>query len=139
MARFNGPTDVAYSRDGTWLCVADTANNKIRRVDAATGEVSLLAGADGGLQDGDATSARFQYPSSVAFSPDGLFIVVADTANNKIRKIDLRFGLGSASVTTLAPFAAFSSPSGVSWSPLGGEIAVADSSHRRIARIRLPG
>ena len=30
VARFDGPTAIAVSRDGMWICVADTANHKIR-------------------------------------------------------------------------------------------------------------
>jgi hypothetical protein len=83
LARFNDPMGLAYSRDGKWIAVADTNNHLLRRVDAATGEVSTLAGCGDapegfcqtklGHADGSAQSARFNMPFSVAFEPGTQF------------------------------------------------------------------
>ena len=51
--QFNGPMGVDCSPDETWLVVADTANNRLRRVDLSSGATTTLAGdSDPGAQDG---------------------------------------------------------------------------------------
>lgn len=78
VARFSGPTDAAFSPDGRWIAVADTANNRIRRVQVATGVVTTLAGtSELGFVDGPATGAKFRYIQSLSFSPDGSWIAIA--------------------------------------------------------------
>lgn len=83
-ARFSNPQGVAIASDGT-VYVADTANNRIRKI--AAGVVSTLAG-DGvaGVLDGPAAGARFSAPYSVAVDNQNS-VYVADTANHRIRKI----------------------------------------------------
>ena len=99
IAEFNGPTGLDFSPDCSWLAVADTSNNRIRRVEVSTGMVSTVAGGEsGGYIDGRGTLALFNYPISVAISPDGGSIFVSDSNNNAIRKIQV----GNHLVTTLA-------------------------------------
>ena len=45
-AQFYSPSGIAISPDGSALFVADCNNNKIRRVEVATGEVRTTAGSD---------------------------------------------------------------------------------------------
>lgn len=93
-AAFNGPTGLALAPDGA-LLVADHGNNAIRRVDLAdpTHPVTTLAGAStggagaAGFADGDAASARFQGPMSLAAAADGR-IFVADGGNHRIRLLE---------------------------------------------------
>eukprot|EP00960_Hanusia_phi_P074031 768137-Hanusia_phi.AAC.17 len=92
--RFNSPLDVTFSKDGSWLAMADTNNHAIRRIDAETGAVTTIAGCPRngnclGSQDGPATLASFYSPTAVAIDPQDLFVFVADTNNNMIRQIDL--------------------------------------------------
>ena len=99
-ARFRWPLGLAVMADGT-LLVADSVNDCIRAVapDAAH-TVSTYAGQCtplGGFADGPATSAKFQTPVAVAVAPDGS-VVVADQANNRLRRI----AAGTHDVTTLA-------------------------------------
>ena len=91
------PSDVALDGAGN-LYIADTANQRIRKVDAA-GMISTVAG-DGtqgyGGDGGPATAAQLYFPYGVA--PDGsgnLYIV--DSANQRIRKVD-----ASGVITTVA-------------------------------------
>jgi hypothetical protein len=93
-ARFSSPQGIALDAVGA-VYVADTGNNRIRRI-APNGEVTTIAG-DGaaGDADGTAADAEFDRPSGIAVTPQG-DIYVTDTGNNKIRRID---GTG---VTTIA-------------------------------------
>jgi len=84
-ARFNGPVGVAVDDAGI-VYVADTYNDRIRRIDAA-GNVTTVAGAGGpGDGDGAALAARFDTPGGVAVTRDGT-LFVADTGNHAIRRI----------------------------------------------------
>lgn len=95
MASFNQPNGIAT--DGSNLYVADTANNRIRKVVIATGEVTTLAGWETeGSQDGSGTEALFSQPFGIAV--DGRNLYVADSGNNLIRKIVI----ATREVTTLA-------------------------------------
>lgn len=101
-ARFSQPSAIAT--DGSNLYVADRGNNKIRRIVIATGVVTTLAGpAQGcfntcpsGDTDGTGNAARFSLPAGL--TTDGINLYVADSGNNKIRKIVIATGV----VTTLA-------------------------------------
>ena len=86
--------------DGTGnLFVADAANNTIRKIVIATGEVSTLAGSLGvtGSDDGIGTSARFFSPQGLASDGAGN-LYVADSVNSTIRKLVIATG----EVTTIA-------------------------------------
>ncbi len=70
--------------------IADQVNLRIRKVDATTGLITTVAGSDAlGFQgeNGPATQAAFSFPRGVAVDSAGN-IFVADTLNNRIRKVD---------------------------------------------------
>ena len=55
----------------------DYNNQRIRRVDIATGATTTLAGSgSAGFRDGAGGSARFQYPRGVAIEPSGGYALV---------------------------------------------------------------
>jgi hypothetical protein len=94
-ASFNSPDDV--TSDGTYLYVADTNNNEIRKIDIATGEASTLAGSsNAGVQDGTGAAASFNSPRGI--TTDGTNLYVTDYNNNEIRQITIATG----TVKTLA-------------------------------------
>lgn len=89
------------------LYIADSYNNRIRMVTAATGFISTVAGRSAygnyGGDGGPAASAYLNAPFSIAFDSSGdLFI--ADSANNRIRKIKAPASgpLSGGTITTVA-------------------------------------
>lgn len=86
-ARFNGPLGVALGPDGQ-VYVADTYNDRIRRI-APDGQVTTLAGAGlPGERDGAALEARFDTLCALVLDKRGQ-IFIADTQNDAIRKLGL--------------------------------------------------
>jgi sugar lactone lactonase YvrE len=84
-ASFNIPMGIIADKDGN-VYVADSYNNKIRKI-TPTGVVSTFAGSgEAGSADGSALSASFKQPYGVAIDGQNN-IYVADYGNNKIRKI----------------------------------------------------
>src|ERR1700722_7906531 len=142
-ARFNLPQALAVDLAGN-VYVADTCNNRIRKI-SAHGVVSTLAG-DGryGLKNGVGSSSRFDYPAGIASDGAGN-LYVADQDNHMIRMINpagrvfvlagdgrpgYRDGDGSK--------ARFNYPSGLALDAKGN-IYVADQGNHRIRMIRPSG
>lgn len=78
-ARFDKPQGMAVDANGN-IYVADNNNCAIRRIDAATGNVSTVAGqpADGqkeGVVNGDQSVSKLSYPSNIAIDADGNFYI----------------------------------------------------------------
>ena len=83
---------MAYTR-GT-LYISDTDNNRIRRVDLASGVITTIAGtgdAGFGGDDGPATAALLNHPRDLEIGPEG-DLYVADTDNGRVRAIELASG-----------------------------------------------
>ena len=99
-----------------------TGNHVVARVDAATGEASVVAGSlgpQGDYRDGALRDARFNFPRGIAIS--GGVIYVADTGNGAIRVVNMEAqtlrGQPGLTVATLgAPegaYSGFSKPQGL--------------------------
>ena len=88
---FRLPDEILIAPDGS-LYVADAGNSVIRRISQSGGQtkVETIAG-NGvpGFADGEAGRARFNTPTALALSADGNSLFVADTNNNRVRKVDL--------------------------------------------------
>ena len=88
-AQLDTPDGVAIAPDGD-LIVADSHNDRIRRVDEPTRVITTIAGSGQNGYDGDdkpAIEAALNTPSSVATARNG-DIYIADTLNNRVRMID---------------------------------------------------
>jgi sugar lactone lactonase YvrE len=85
-AYLDNPGGFALDASGNFV-IADTANNVIRKIDAATNIITTLAGTGniGGRND-SLTKSTFSAPLDVDVGSNGI-IYVADTGNGKIRKI----------------------------------------------------
>src|SRR5207237_8731301 len=87
-ADLSGPNGLFVDRFGN-IFIADSYNQRIRKVDAATGNIQTVAGngtfgfsGDGG----PATNATFFHPSDVSVDSSGN-IFIADSGNQRIRKV----------------------------------------------------
>jgi sugar lactone lactonase YvrE len=98
-AKLCQPWDIVRDRNGN-IFIADTNNNRIRRIDARTGIITTFAGAGSPISgfenyghgsfcgDGSpAFSACFNTPYSIAFDGNGN-LFVSDSNNGRIRRID---------------------------------------------------
>lgn len=138
-ALVDGPPDAAcyaqpsgLARAGDTVFVADSETSAIRAIDLRTGVTRTLVGEglfDWGAADGPLAAARLQHPLGVA-AVDEHTLIVADTFNNSLRKIDLAAGL----VTTLSLGTELREPAGVAALP-GGGLLVADTGNHRLVRL----
>lgn len=93
-ARFQHPLGIVYVNG--MLYVADTYNNKIKKVDPKKRTSKTYAGTGKpGMQDGTLSEATFDEPGGIAYANGKLY--VADTNNHLIRVIDMQ----SKTVSTL--------------------------------------
>ncbi len=152
-AQLNFPWGVGVDSAGN-VYIADTYNHRVRKITAATGVISTVAGngTQGFSGDGDlAIAAELFYPQGVAVDAAGN-LYVADTDNNRVRKITA----ATAVISTVAgngnfptPFsgdgdggaataAELSNPAGVSVDA-AGNLYIVDSLNPRIRKVTADG
>ncbi|MBI5526804.1 MAG: hypothetical protein HY897_10770 [Deltaproteobacteria bacterium] len=144
-ARFAAPAGVALAGNGD-LYVADTANNRIRKVTSA-GVVTNFCGNGTWGYNGASTacgSANFAAPTGVAVAGNG-DVYVADSANNVIRRIS------GGNVTVVAgngtrgyaegngTTARFAQPVHLALDAAGTTLYVADYGNHRIRKVTTAG
>ncbi len=138
-ARFNAPRGIAVDTAGN-IYVADTLNQRIRKI-TPDGVVSTLAGAgDQGTADGSTSTARFSNPDGIAVDGSGN-IYVTDNASFRVREvtaggavIDVA-GNAREGFTDGSPESAqFDFPAGVALDR-AGNLYVADAQNNRIRKI----
>jgi sugar lactone lactonase YvrE len=96
-ATFNGMHNLAVASNGT-VYLADTWNNRIRKLDPKTGGVSAFAGTGKKGYAGDggpAIDAQFGGVYCLAFNADGTKLYLDDLDNRRIRAIDMKTGVVS--------------------------------------------
>ncbi|NYF91012.1 Ig-like domain repeat protein [Tunturiibacter empetritectus] len=151
LASVSLPTSVALDGAGN-LYFADSNNHAIRRVSAATGVITTIAGVlgaqgysgDGGL----AIHAHLDTPDSVAIDPAKGYLYIADSGNNLIRRVDLSTGIISVFAgNRVAAYAgdggpavgaSLNGPWGVTVGP-DGQIYIADQNNHSVRKVALDG
>ncbi len=146
-ANLSLPYGVAVDAAGN-LYIADTFNNRVRRVDT-TGVITTVAGVGTLGYSGDggaATAAQLHYPRGVAV--DGLGnVYIADTYNYCVRRVDTMgiittiAGTGTSGYNgdgIAATTAELYTPTGVAIDGLGN-LYIADSQNNRIRRVDTAG
>ena len=149
VAQLDTPDGVAIAPDGD-LIVADSHNDRIRRVDRPTRIITTIAGSGENGYDGDdkpATEAALNTPSAVAAAPNG-DIYIADTLNYRVRMVDAKTGLihtvagdGTAGDPQdvgdggPATSAHLNMPSDIALDPRTGDLYIADMHHNRVRRV----
>ncbi|MFL6248155.1 MAG: NHL repeat-containing protein [Thermoanaerobaculia bacterium] len=145
-ATFSFPYDVAIDPASGNLYVSDAGNNSIRKV-TPDGRVTTVAGStfgSSGDEDGTGTDALFDTPFGIDVDAAGN-VYVADSGNNKVRKITPAAvvttfsGTGGTGTTNgAATSSRFNTPSGLTMAP-GGVIYVADAFNFAVRRVTLAG
>ena len=98
-AQLNRPYGVAVDSAGN-LYIGDQSNHRVRKVTAATGVITTIAGTGTAGYTGDgtnATLAQLNYPSGVAVDGQGN-VYIADQYNHRVRKVTASTGV----ITTIA-------------------------------------
>jgi len=94
-AVLSNPLGVAVDKSGN-VYIADTGNNRIRKIDAVTGIITTVVGGgsrtttlgDGGL----ASQAWVMQPNAITFDASGN-LYIADTGNGRVRFVDAKTGI----------------------------------------------
>ena len=143
-ARLSFPRRVAMDGAGNFY-IGDSSNHRIRKVDAATGNISTVAGTGTRGFSGDggaATSARLSFPRGVAVDGAGN-LYIADASNHRIRKVDTSGNISTVAGTGTSSFggdggaatsATLNSPRGVALDS-SGNLYIADASNHRIRKV----
>jgi DNA-binding beta-propeller fold protein YncE len=142
-ARLCSPEGVSVDHEGN-LWIADSGNQRVRRVDAQTGVITTVAGtgetAFNGFE-GDALAVNLDHPSGIAVDARGT-VYVGDYGNDLIRALDGR-SLSTLVGTREAGYSGNGGPAraarvndvfGIGLSP-GGDLFLADSLNFAIRRI----
>jgi len=146
-AQISGPRQIVIDGAGN-LFFADNGNSRIRKVDTS-GRITTIVGAGGEGFSGDggpASRAKLNLPSGVAVDTDGN-VYIADTSNNRIRRVDRAGTIRTIAGTGVKGFAGdngpataarLSNPEGVTVDNVGN-VYIADSSNNRVRRVDRAG
>jgi len=140
---FADPYGIAIARDGTVFISDAGDSNRILKL-TPDGQIATLAGGNEGFNDGNGTTAAFNTPSALAIDTSGN-LFVADTSNNRIRKVTPQgevstiAGDGTAGyIDGPAPQTRFNGPIGIAVDA-HGNLFVADTYNDRVRKISTDG
>jgi sugar lactone lactonase YvrE len=146
MGNLNLPVDVAVDAQGN-LYIADSLNHRVRMVDAVTHNISTFIGTGtSGFSgdDGPATSAQLNTPSSVAVDCSGN-LYVADGTNFRIRRVTRATGkirtiagqgqAGFGGDGGPATSALLSQPTAIAIDEPGTTVFIGDFGNQRVRRL----
>jgi len=140
---------LAITATGDYLYLADQENNRIRKINSVTGEVTTVAGTGGVGYSGDggqALEAQLNFPCDVTCAPNG-DVYVADTHNHVVRKIDASGIITTAAGTgvsgfspngTLSTMAMLNNPFGVFFDGKKNTLYIADTYNSQVKRVAIP-
>ncbi len=139
------PYGVAVDAAGN-LYIADTGDNRIRKVSASTGIITTVAGNGSAGYSGDgaaATAAELDKPFGVAVDAAGN-LYIADTCDNRIREVSASTGIITTVAGNGSPYyggdggaataAGLAFPEGVAVDA-AGNLYIADSYDNRIRKV----
>ena len=128
------------------LLIADSLQNRVRRVVLATGLMETEAG--GGALEGEniaATAIALAQPEAVTVDPATGDLLIADTSNHRVRRVTASSGLVSTVAGTgvagyngdgiLATAAILSSPRAVAVDPSTGDVVIGDWGNSMVRRV----
>jgi sugar lactone lactonase YvrE len=152
-ARFNFASGICIDSTNTNLYVADTANHRIRKVPTdGTTTTSLIAGTGSVVYaDGAGNVATFKEPYGICIDSANAKLYIADTFNNRIRRILIGATAATSTVSLLAgstsgytnggstaPIYQFNGPYDVCLSQNESTLYVADKTNNRIRTVTVP-
>jgi hypothetical protein len=94
-ATFNGPKEIAVDRQDN-IVLVDTENHCLRRIEAASGVVTTIAGTGepgGSGDDGPAAAARLKRPHGACVDEVGN-IYIGDSENHRVRFVSMHGDAG---------------------------------------------
>ena len=144
-AKLHSPVGLAVDDQRGYVYIADSANNRIRKVDRS-GVISPVAGTGGFYGDagdgGPALLAHLSFPFGVAIAHDGT-LFISDTGNNRVREVTPSGEIQALAGTGQGGFAGdggaasraeLSAPEGIALDA-AGDLFVADTINQRVREL----
>ncbi|XP_063909469.1 NHL repeat-containing protein 2 isoform X2 [Zophobas morio] len=149
-AGFAQPSGLALCNKNKEVYVADSESSSVRRLSLVDGKVTPVVGGDRnpnnlfafGDKDGSLCEAKLQHLLGLAMSKDEDTLLVADTYNHKLKKVNIT----QNSVTTIATpggdttdgkTAGFKEPAGLCVSSDGKKVYLVDTNNHCIKTLKL--